>query len=559
MSLPWSVIALPLALSVACTDPVSTPGVPHEAPDKALVVAVESDVGTLNQHFARSSLDAFVSEPLSDPLFSTGFADGRLSYAPGQLEAWSFDGDGRSVLLTLRGDGRWSDGQPVTAHDLAFTIELARDPRVGSVFAPDLEFLAEEGAVEVLDDTSLRLGFARPVMPEAFLAHFSGLVVLPRHLLAEVEHSALQEHGFNRAPVLNGPFSLVSWEADSQIRLAPTPGWRGPESSGPQLDDVVFRVIPEYATRLVELEAGRVDLVADLRVHDAQRLVQEHPEVTLHRRGPRSMVYVGWNQRGPADPEGLRSPHPLFAELAVRRALAQAVDVDRVIQDLFRAPEGSEPYAQRAVSTVTPALVDAHAHDIQPLEHDPEAARAALAELGWRDSDGDGVLDRDGHPFRFELMTRSSTKPRAQAAVHLQADLRAIGVRVDITTLERAAYFERLFAGDFDAVLGGWASALYVELGDTWHSGPEAHYNFVGYGNAGVDTLIEEGLAAQTLDQANQAWREAQRRIYADQPYLFLYWADEIVAVHGRFEEVRVDLAAPWRDLHRWRVAPTAD
>ena len=138
--------------------------------------------------------------------------------------------------------------------------------------------------------------------------------------------------------------------------------------------------------------------------------------------------------------------------------------------------------------------------------------------------------------------------------MHLQADLEAIGVRADILSLERTAYFERLFAGDFDAVLGGWASALYVDPSDTWRSG--ARYNFVHHHDPRVDALIGEGLSALTEEDANQAWRHLQRLVYDEQPYLFLYWADEIVAIDGRFEGVSSDLQAPWRELHRWRVGP---
>jgi peptide/nickel transport system substrate-binding protein len=165
------------------------------------------------------------------------------------------------------------------------------------------------------------------------------------------------------------------------------------------------------------------------------------------------------------------------------------------------------------------------------------------------------VREKDGQPLRFELLTRATTKPRAQAAVYLQADLAAAGVQLDIISLERGAYFERLFAGDFDAVLGGWTASMYVDPAPLWHSKPDARFNFIGYANPAVDAAIARGQAAEGAERA-AAHRDMQRLIHQDQPYLFLYWADEIVAVHSRFEDVRIDLSAPWRDLHRWHVAP---
>jgi peptide/nickel transport system substrate-binding protein len=540
--------ALLVCCCLACSPPAPAP-----APERqALVIAIDSDVSSLNQHFAASSLDAFVSDPLGWNLCYPTLRDGALVHQPGLAYTWQRSADGLQLELELRDDSRWADGRPVTPRDVVFTFELAADPRVGSSLGSAAELLRAQDGVEAGEGT-VRFHLAQAHDSAALLGAICGVVILPEHLLGSVEPGALRDHPFNRAPVLNGAWRVKAWEPDAWIRLEPAPAGTVPPDLTPRLDDLVFEVVPEYGTRLLALKAGNLDLMADVRVADADTLASEHPELRLHRRGPRSLVYVGWNHWVPGSERS--QPHPLFADRALRHALAQVVDVDRIIGDLFTSASDGERYARRAVGAITPALAQTYPPDLEPIGHDPAAAQRTLDALGWVDTDGDGVREKDGQPLRFELLTRATTKPRAQAAVYLQADLAAAGVQLDIISLERGAYFERLFAGDFDAVLGGWTASMYVDPAPLWHSKPDARFNFIGYANPAVDAAIARGQAAEGAERA-AAHRDMQRLIHQDQPYLFLYWADEIVAVHSRFEDVRIDLSAPWRDLHRWHVAP---
>ena len=512
-------------------------------------MGINADVGSLNQHYARSALDAMVSEPLSLFLVNNDFVDGRLVQQPGLAESWTLAPDGRSLELTLREDNTWHDGVPVRAQDVVFTFGMLFDEQTGSRLAGATALL-EPGGVEAIDDHSLRFSFVHPVELDEALGQLGGVVPLPQHLLADVPADQLRGQPFNRAPVLNGCWALDAWVPGTQLDLVARPWGVGAGACDPQIDRVVFRVLPEYATRLLELREGRLDILADVRVQDVADLGREHPEMAFHRRGPRSLVYVGWNQH---DVDGAGA-HPLLGQPGVRRALAQAVDVDAIMADLFHDPVSGETYARRAVGTITPALAGLSTAGITPLAHDPAAARAALEALGWTDGDGDGVLDRDGAPFRIEVLTIASAAARAQVGVYLQADLAKIGVAVDITSLERTAWMARADSGDFDALLGGWSASLYVDPSSTWHSGPDARWNWIGYANPGVDTLIEQGLAAESPERAMEIWSQLQAEIYQDQPYLFLYWADEIVAVNQRLQGVKVDIQAPWYGLEGWSL-----
>jgi len=291
-------------------------------------------------------------------------------------------------------------------------------------------------------------------------------------------------------------------------------------------------------------------VMTDLLVTDADALALD-ADLTLRRRGWRTMDYVAWNT---VDAE--RAPHPLFADREIRRALGRAIDTDALIRDLLTSPTTGEVYGRPAVGTVTPALCGAHNDAIRPLPFAAEDARARLFELGWADTNADGWLDKDGRAFRFRLIFNDDSPRRAGAAERVAANLRAIGVDVELEPLDSAVFFGRLRAGDYDAALSGWTASLYVDPSVIW--GPESEFNITRYTNPEVTRLLGEGLAERDGARAAQKWQELQTVIYEDQPYAFLYWTDEIVAVHSRFQDARIDLLAPWRDLAAWHVAPDA-
>ncbi len=536
--------AVPLSLFLAAA--ACAPGGP---PTRGLVVALPAEPASLDPVTAGRAVDDLVVSAVHLPLLDARF-DGGLAFGPAIAVDWTVADEGRAVELDLRPGLRWSDGVPFSPDDIVFTVDLMRDPAVASPRGAALADLAPGPQPEVVDPTRVVFRFAGPGTPESRLEAVSTVVPVPRHVLAGADRSRLREHPWTRDPAVHlGRWRLAEWVRGDHLVLEPEPAWSGPPDERPALDRVVLRVLPEAATRLVELESGGVDVVTGVDPASADRLARQHPELELARRGLRTVEFIAWNLHDPERPE---APHPLFGAAAVRRALAMALDVDAAMTDLLGVPATGEVLGRRAAGTISPERADAP-RDLAPPPHDPEAARRALAAAGWTDSDGDGVRDRDGRPFRFTLLVNRGNERRARAAVRFQADLARVGVRAEIRTLDFGAFVARQRQGDFDAAIDGLAAGLGVDLDPVWHS--DRPFNFGGYASAEVDRLVEEARATADPEAAARLRRAAMARVLADQPVAFLWWVDELVAVNRRVAVHPIDLVSPLRDLHRWRLA----
>ena len=538
-----------------------------EFPRDTLVIAYQSDADTLLSVVSQSASDSAIISNLNYPLTDSQF-DCRLESLPALAKSWEWSEDGRVISMELRDDIQWSDGVQVTARDIAFTMELVEDPKVASPRISYIQQMVPGKRPLVIDDTHLEWHFTHAYDPVTQMSHISALAIAPEHILRTADRATLRGNVFNREPVVNGLWKLGDWSRGERIVLEPNDRWTGPADQAPKLRRIIFRILPEYATRLMALERGEVDLLEAVQIADADRLRRTHPDIVQHRRGWRFLDYIAWN---PLDPEDYKAVNRgvttgskvdlagikrnrLFGDARVRVALAKAIDVDKLINDLLTSRDTGERYGRPAVGTITPALCDVHNDDIPRLPYDPAAAKRDLAQLGWEDHDGDGILDQDGQPFRFTLMTNSGNPRRAKASVIIQAGLKEIGVDCRIEQIESNTFFERLRKKDFEAALSGWSAGLFVDPKNIWHSGPEYEFNFVSYSNPEVDLRIEEGLREPDPEKAVEMWRRLQALIYQDQPYAFLYWMDEIVAVHKRFQDVDIDILSPINNLHKWWV-----
>ena len=475
------------------------------------------------------------------------FQDGKLIYLPYVAERWEFNDDNTELTFHLNKDLKWPDGKPITAHDVQFTYALVAHPDTGSPRRPYLDNMRATEPVEVVDDHTVRFHFKWAYNKTTMVAHASSVELCPKHLLENVEPSTLRQHELHKKKNFGyGYYKMLNWKPNDSLLFQREPGFAIRNSNGgvPYIDKLLVRIIPEYQTQLQALKNNQIDVIESVQEKDIEQ-VSKWDNVKVYTKGYRFMDYLCWNLK-----------NPLFADKEVRHALTMAIDIKGMMNALLTF--GGKCYGVQAYSTITPELIDYRADsDIKLLPYDIEKAKKMFAAAGWKDSDGDGVLDKDGKKFEFTLATNTGNPRRAEAVVFVQRDLKRVGIVANIERIEPVQFFDNLSKKKFEAALAGWSSGLFVDPANIWGSPTDKDpkpFNQCSYSNAEVDKLIEKGKKTADLEVEKQCWKRMQKLIYDDQPYTFLFWRSESFAVSSRVRGVEPNILSTYHGIQKWWV-----
>jgi peptide/nickel transport system substrate-binding protein len=501
------------------------------------VVAENADIQFPSPLFYTGNPDGDILDILYMSLTRGAWQDGRLGYllsdrSPMAL-AWHWEyarPDSAALRFRMRSGLKWSDGQPITAHDVVFTYGAYADTLVAS---PRQENVARIDSVVAENDSTVVFHF-RQRYPE--MISDASLGILPRHVYGSVPPAELKTHPSIARPeqlVVSGPFRIGQRQPGQQITLVPNEH----AATQPLLDRIVIRVVPEPTTRLVEFRNGAVDFARAISFDQVPGLRQQAPNVRFDSEAGRFWEYLGYNAN-----------KPMFADAGVRRALGLAIDVPGLIQQL-RLGE----FVTRATGPYPPSMKDFHDPALRPLAYDTVEAKRLLEAAGWRDTDGDGIREKNGQPFRFTLITNADNRRRMDVSQVLQRMWRVVGVEARLQGFELGTVQERqFFTHDFDVVLGSWGVELSGVLGPLFV--PDAQLNFVGYENPQVTTLIRQAQGARTLAEAAPLWKGVAERIVQDQPYTWLYYYGPLTARSARLQGVKVDAYGAYQNTWEWWV-----
>jgi peptide/nickel transport system substrate-binding protein len=376
-------------------------------------------------------------------------------------EEWTVVND-TTWEFKLRDDVTFHDGTPFNAEAVKATFDRLLDPNTGSPQRTKFEMITE---VKVIDEYTVQLLLAYPYAPLlSILASQEGSIISPKALAENPEK--LAEH-----PVGTGPFVFGEWKSGQEISLKKNEDYWGKK---PNIDGVVFKVVPEDATRLAMIETGEAHINDQVPVTEIDR-IEASETMGLYRTEGLAVEYVGFNtKKKPLD------------DVKVRKAISYAIEREAIIKGVYN---NVGTLANVAMSP----KVYGHSEKVKPYDYDLNEAKKLLNEAGYENG------------LELSLLT-SDRKERINMAEVIQSQLKGIGVNVEIQVMEYGAYIEMVNNGKHDLFIGGWGNATgdgdynQYNLFHTASQGPAGNHFF--YSNPEVDEKIE--AARQETDEAKR-------------------------------------------------------
>lgn len=446
---------------------------------------------------------------------------------------WEISEDGTVYEFHLRQDVTWHDGAPLTATDVAFTVQAMQDPAYRG--DPALRELWRNVTVDRVDDYTVRFTLGEPF--PSFL-YYTAIGLLPAHLLSDVPAADLPEHDFStQQPVGTGMFQVESVLPDRVVLVANPDYW----GAQPYLERLEFWFFGDWDSLLVAHERAEIHGFHLDRPQNLP-LLAEMPDLQLFSAQSAGYGLIYLNLK--------RETAPFFQEKEVRQALLYALDRQALIDQVLGG---------QGLVADSPILPISWAYDpsVRRYLYDPERAIGLLDASGWLDSDADRVRDKEGVELAFTLLT-GDEPTMVEMAEEITRQWRAVGVDVTIRSVngEALAYYVR--SRNFDAVL--------IEIGLTadpdpyplWHStqAGETGQNFSGFANEEADLVLEEGRLTTDLQQQVQLYRTFQQIFAEEVPSLLIYYPIYTYAVDAQVQQVQLSpmlhTSDRFRNVHEW-------
>ncbi len=492
-----------------------------------IVIGTIGDVSTFLPILATDSASHQVSGLIYNGLVKY---DGNLNLVGDLAENWEILDGGKKIRFHLRKNVKWQDGEPFTADDVLWTYKIMVDPKTPTAYAGDFLMVKE---VRKIDDYTVDVIYKEPFSPA--LSSW-GLSILPSHILKRCKD--ITKSSLILKPVGTGPYRLKKWTPGLSTELTYNPDYF---MGRPYIDRVIFRVIPDPTTMFMELHLGNVDWMGLTPLQFARETNTPWFERNFkkYKYLSFSYTYLGYNLR-----------NPLFKDRRVRQAISYAINKREIIDGalLGLGVVATGPYK--------PGTYYYNPH-VKRYPYNPQLAKKLLAECGWKDTDGDGILDKNGRPFEFTILTNQGNIVRRKTAEIIQYRLSQIGIKVSIRIVEWASFIKEFIdKRRFDAVILGWTIGEDPDLFDVWHSsktGPH-QLNFMDYKNPEVDRLLEEGRRVFDRVKRKEIYDRFQEILAEDQPYTFLYVPYALPILNRRIFGVKPKPAGISYNFERWYI-----
>lgn len=470
----------------------------------------------------------------------------------------------------IREDAKWDNGEPILAKDVIFSLKLYRAPVISNEqFRPYFELIS---GIQTYPDNPRKLTIVcnkKYILAKYTCGEFFVMpqyIYDPKHLMdsfsiedintrfAQVEQNPVmkefateynsekyqREKGFIGG---SGPYEFGEWITGQKIVLLKKKNWWGEKYNTEYAfkafpDKLIYTTIKDQTAALTALKGKRLDVMYGIKSKDyvEQLLTSDSVKENFQLATPLSMAYTYF---------GINMRNPKFEDVRTREALAHLTDVEKIIKVIGYG------LGQRVNGPVNPYKKGAFNDTITPYDFNIDKAKALLAAAGWKDSNGDGTLDKkiNGQQTKFDITFtyNAGNDTRRDAALIFKEACRQVGINVDVVPQEWSIYIENQKKHDFEMFYGAWiGSPNPDDEKQIWHTESiNGGSNYVYFGNAETDKLIEDIRGELNADIRNDLYRKFQVKVHDAVPYIFIWSPKEKIAISKRFTDIETFIVRP--------------
>lgn len=521
---------------------------------KKVVIGISSDIETINPIYSFSVDEGVIDETLFLSLVQFEWNDetGDLEPKPMLATSWEWASDSSYIIFNLRDDVLWSDGVKLTSEDVVASFDIYSDPKVKSRFYGSFKNLYTDfdehidiiKTFEIISPLKLKIKFVSGSVPTLIDVVFP---IIPKHIYEKINREDISTSEINFNPVSNGAYKLKRWERNQTIVLeADKKSFLYKQG---MIDEIIFKVIPDYNSRLTQLEKGELDFCELIKPLDVAELQKEENLKVQSVKG-REYDYLGLNNidvKSYSEKKIIKK-NKLFGSPKVRKALAYAINRNEILSEYLNN------FGELAITPVSPIFKQYYDNQLKPIEFNPDEAKKIFAGEGWKDADNNGVLEKDNVEFKFTIYIPAGNPLREFAGTVIKNNLKSIGIDVSVEKLELGAFLDNLYNKKMDAWMASWYIQIPLDFKISWYSDLKSTpLNFVSYQSKEADKVIDKINTRLPQNAKVEYYKKFQKIIYDGQPVTFLYWTDDIVVYNKRLMNLTINPLGAIQKLWEWR------
>jgi peptide/nickel transport system substrate-binding protein len=527
--LPILICAIALSSIAFVSGCVHRPGNNHEK-DQILYTVIGSDPRTFNPILITDASSSAITNDLFESLLRLN----PVTTLPeaGLAETWDIAPDSKSITFHLRHDVKWFDGQPFTAHDVLFTLDVIYDPKVPNSIRPAITIDHQRIAAEAPDDYTVVMHLPKPFAP---LLYSIGIPVMPAHILEPVWKEGNYNHiwGIDTAPdklVGNGQYHMTHYTQGQVVQYQRNEDyWMKDEHGGqlPRLHGQTITIVPDQNAEYLRFLSGQIDTYSPRmeEVFPLQQKVKNHElDITVQKIGvDTGSLFFSFN-RNPRHfiKDGVTNPKMnWFTDLKFLQAMAHMVDKKSMIELVFHG------LGEAAVADISPENKIFHNPNLKDYDYDPKLAADLLEGAGYHLVNGVRT-DPKGNRLEFDLTTNTGSPERNEMCTIFKQDLERLGIKVNYRPLEFTTLVDKLDSSfDWDCILIGFTGGVepndganfYRSSGNLHIWNPNQPTPATPW-EAEIDTLLDQGASEMDITKRPQYYWKIQQILHDQLPII---------------------------------------